>query len=152
MRAMAQGLCAWVGSGRRSLRTGIRGARRDERGVAAIEFAFILPIFLLLLTGIIQIGGLMFLHSNMGNVARDVVRRVAVGEMSAASAPSYAQGRLLNFGGTYDVTVDMPDPAVPTDADITVQISVPMADVSLIDISGAFQTGNLSACATMRQE
>ncbi len=40
----------------------------------------------------------------------------------------------------------------PNDRDITVQISVPIADVSLVDIVGVFQTGNLRAVSIMRQE
>ncbi len=46
----------------------------------------------------------------------------------------------------------MPNPADPNDRDITVQISVPIADVSLVDIVGVFRTGNMTAASTMRQE
>ena len=125
---------------------------RDERGVAAIEFAFVIPVLALLLTGIIQLGALLFLQSNMGDVARDTARRLAVGELTEANAPSFAEAQLVTWGGSFTVDPDMPDPADPNDRDVTVTISVPMADVSLVDIVGAFQSGNMSASSTIRQE
>ena len=126
---------------------------RDEHGVAAVEFAFVIPILALILTGIIQLGALLFLQSNMGDVARDTARRLAVGDIDAADARSYAERYLVDWaGGNFTVTTSMPDPADPNDRDITVQISVPMADASLVDILGIFQTGAMTAASTMRQE
>ncbi len=152
MRVTTNTLRAWIGLRRRSLRTAILGSWRDERGAAAVEMAFVIPVLVFFLTGMIQLGGLLFLQSNMGDVARDTARRLAVGEITAADAPSYAEGQLVNWGGTFTVTTAMPNPADPNDRDIIVQISVPIADVSLVDIVGVFQTGNLTAASTMRQE
>ena len=145
-------LRAWIGLRQRSMRAAILGPWRDERGAAAIEFAFVIPVVVLILTGIIQLGALLFLQSNMGDVARDTARRLAVGEITVAEAPSYAGGQLVSWGGTFTVTTAMPDPADPNDRDITVQVSVPIADVSLVDIVGVFQTGDMTAGSTMRQE
>ncbi len=152
-RVTTNALRPWIGLRQRSLRAAILGPWRDERGVAAVEFAFILPFITLILTGIIQLGAMLFLQSNMGDVARDTARRLAVGELTAAAAQSYAEGHLFNWGGgTFTVTAAMPDPNDPNDRDITVQISLPMADASLVDILGIFQTGNMTAASTMRQE
>jgi hypothetical protein len=151
-RVTTNTLRAWIGLRQRSMRAAILAPWRDARGVAAVEFAFVMPVLVLILTGIIQLGMLLFLHGNMGNVARDTARRLAVGELTAANAPSYAEGQLVNWGGTFTVTPTMPNPADPNDRDITVQISVPIADVSLVDIVGVFRTGNMTAASTMRQE
>ncbi len=151
-RVTTNTLRAWIGLRQRAMGAAILGPWRDERGVAAIEFAFILPVLVLMLTGMINLGALLFLQSNMGDVARDTARRLAVRELTAANAPSYAEGRLVNWGGTFTVTAAMPNPADPNDRDITVQISVPIADVSLVDIVGVFRTGNMTAASTMRQE
>ncbi len=151
-RVTTNTLRAWIGLRQRSMRAAILAPWRDARGVAAVEFAFVMPVLVLILTGIIQLGLLLFLHGNMGDVARDTARRLAVGELTAANAPSYAEGQLVNWGGTFTVTPTMPNPADPNDRDITVQISVPIADVSLVDIVGVFQTGNMTAASTMRQE
>ncbi len=151
-RVTTNTLRAWIGLRQRSMRAAILAPWRDARGVAAVEFAFVVPVLVLILTGIIQLGLLLFLHGNMGDVARDTARRLAVGELTAANAPSYAEGQLVNWGGTFTVTPTMPNPADPNDRDIIVQISVPIADVSLVDIVGVFQTGNMTAASTMRQE
>ncbi len=49
---------------------GPRALWRDRDGAAAVEFAFILPILLLLFSGIVQFGSIMFLENHMTNVAR----------------------------------------------------------------------------------
>lgn len=52
--------------------------RRGERGAAAVEFALILPIFLMLLFGIIDFGYMINRSSMINNAARDGVRVASV--------------------------------------------------------------------------
>ena len=125
---------------------------RDESGVAAVEFAFVVPVLVILLTGIIQIGGIMFTQNNMVDVARETARNLVVGELTATDAQGFAEDHLFSLGGTFTVTVTEPDPADPNDNDVVVEIEIPMADVALIDILGIFQTGNLRTVTTMRKE
>lgn len=129
----------------------LRALGKDERGVAAVEFAFIVPILLVMFSGIVQFGSVMFLENHMTNVAREASRRVAVGELAQAEAATAVQGSLINWGVTYNVSVETSD-AGDGNEDITVAISLPMADAALVDVLGLFQTGNLSASVTMRQE
>ncbi len=130
---------------------GLRALWRDRGGAAAVEFAFILPILLLLFSGIVQFGSIMFLENHMTNVARETSRRVAVGELTQADAVSSAQQALVNWGVTYEVTVATVD-AGGGNQDIAVAISLPMREAALIDLLGVFQSGNLTAVVTMRQE
>jgi len=130
----------------------LRALPRDERGVTAVEFVFVAPILILILAGILQFGLVLYLQNHMNDVARDISRRVAVAELTEAEGEAAAQNELINWGMTYTVDVVMPDPSDPTDRDIDVTISVPMSQASLIDILGLFQTGNLTASVTMRQE
>ncbi len=127
---------------------GWRALWRGRDGAAAVEFAFIMPI-LLLLSGIVQFGGIMFLENHMTSVARDATRKIAIGDLTEADAPSAVQQSLLNWGVTYDV--DLVD-AGGGDQDITVTISLPMSEAALMDVLGVFQSGNLTAAVTMRQE
>jgi len=130
---------------------GLRALWRDRDGAAAVEFAFILPILLLLFSGIVQFGSVMFLENHMTNVARETSRRVAVGELAQADAVSSAQQALVNWGVNYEVTAATVDMG-GGNQDIAVAISLPMADAALIDLLGVFQSGNLIATVTMRQE
>ncbi len=130
---------------------GLLAQWRDRDGAAAVEFAFILPILLLLFSGIVQFGSIMFLENHMTNVARETSRRVAVGELSQAEAASSAQQALVNWGVNYDVSIAATN-AGDGNEDITVAISLPMAQAALMDVLGVFQSGNLTAAVTMRQE
>ena len=136
----------------RGLRARLRQSLRDNRGVAAVEFAFVLPIIILLLAGVIQFGMLLFLQNHMTNVARETSRRVAVGELTKDEAKSEAECDLVNWGISYDVDVTVPDGSDPDDKDIIVTISAPMSEASLIDILGIFGEGKLQTAVTMRQE
>ncbi len=75
---------------------GLRALWRGRDGAAAVEFAFIVPILLLLFSGIVQFGSIMFLENHMTNVARETSRRVAVGELAQADAEGSAQQALVN--------------------------------------------------------
>ncbi len=136
----------------RATRGIVRSCWRSERGVAAIEFALAMPFVLLVLSGIIQFGFVLFLQSHVADVARDTARRAAVGELAQAEAEQFAQDSLLNWGVTYDVAVTLPMPNDPNDTDVDVQISLPMSQAALIDLLGVFQSGTLSATVTAREE
>ena len=140
-------------------RTGTKGLRgtllralgQDERGAAAVEFAFIMPILLLMFSGILQFGSVMFLENHMTNVAREASRRVAVGELTETDAATMIKGALVNWGVTYKVSVATLD-ADDGNQDITVAISLPLSDAALMDVLGLFDTGDQSTSVTMRME
>ena len=122
-----------------------------RRGAAAVEFAFIMPVLLLMFSGILQFGSVMFLENHMTNVAREASRRVAVGEPAEVDAEATVQSALINWGVTYDVSVATIDVG-GGNQDIAVAISLPMREAALMDVLGVFQSGNLTAAVTMRQE
>jgi len=72
----------------------------DQRGASAVEFALVLPIFLLLLFGIIQYGTIFLVRNQMIDAASDAARS-AVTYQSIGAAVSAAQSELQQ-----DVTRD----------------------------------------------
>ncbi len=112
--------------------------------MAAVEFAFVLPVLTILLTGIVQMGLVFFVQHNMVSVAQETVRLVAVGELSTSQGQTYADGHLINWGMTYNISVQQQG------SDIVVDIAVPLSDVALIDYLGLFRTGNLTTQTSMR--
>ena len=58
--------------------TNTKRAHRKREGAAALEFALVLPLLVILLFGIIDFGYLMFTVSTMNNAAREGARRGAV--------------------------------------------------------------------------
>lgn len=61
-------------------RMGERRKRRAETGAVAIEFALIMPIFLLLVFGMIQYGIYFWAAQGGSNAAREAARRATVGD------------------------------------------------------------------------
>lgn len=123
--------------------------KRARSGAAAVEFAIVLPIFLMILFGIIQFGSVLFLHNNMVNAAREAARRMSVDEsFDQAQAETYAESYLSGWNLEFDVTAT---PATVPNGDVSVQITVPAADAALVNFPIAWP-GNLVAQATMRSE
>ncbi len=60
----------------------------DERGVAAMEFALVLPVLSILLLESIQFGFAFFVQNNMTNAAREGARALAVGSVTVGGASS----------------------------------------------------------------
>lgn len=125
-------------------------------GVSAVEFAFVLPVILVLITGMIDIGVLMLTQTDMVRVAQDAARVLSLAQMTEVQTEAYVQGKLDNLGKTLNVDATLPD-AAAGETDVTVTISIPMADVIPIDIVGiknlnVFKKGSLQTRITMRQE
>jgi Flp pilus assembly protein TadG len=81
---------------------------RSQAGVAAVEFALILPIFLILLLGMMEYGYLYFVHLNMTNAAREGAR-VGVTQDSGGvvSGATLAAQRYLTAAGV-QATINPP--------------------------------------------
>ena len=69
-------------------------ARRS--GAALLEFAFTLPIFILLLLGVMEFASFFFTRNIMLHAARDAARSYAVGSLTAAEARARATELLPN--------------------------------------------------------
>lgn len=70
--------------------------RLDERGVAAAEFALLLPVFLLILFGIIEFGMMMYGREIVTNAAREGARAGIV-----QGPPKRTSGDITNIANTY---------------------------------------------------
>lgn len=124
--------------------------RRRDSGAAAVEFAIVLPVFLVMLFGIIQFGAVLFLHNNMVNAARETARRMAVAELTAAQADAFAQNYLAGWNVAFVVFATEPAPGT-VNGDVFVQITAPASDAALINFPIPW-SGNLVAEVTMRRE
>ena len=62
---------------------------RSERGAAAVEFALVLPLLVLLIAGIAEFGRLYYLQTTISGAAREGVRAMAL-QNNAGAAQSVA--------------------------------------------------------------
>ena len=128
----------------------MKTSRRYRRtGAVLLEFAFVMPLFLLLLLAVIEFATVLFVRHAMLNAARDAVRSYSIHEFDSAGAITLATERLpaIDVGFTVSATPDS-DPGI----DRWVEISVPMTEASLGDPLGVLGDGDLTVRVTMRQE
>jgi len=103
-----------------------------DRGAAAVEFALVLPILLLLVIGIIEFGRAYHVQTTLSNAARDGVRVMALQDSATA-----ARTRVVKSAPTLDLTTDMikVEPTTPcsgsgsvpdTFATVTIEYPLPL--------------------------
>jgi hypothetical protein len=86
--------------------------RRQPRGQTLVEFALILPVFLLILMGILDLGRAVYYSSTLSNVARETARDGIV-DQTCANLNAKAAQRAV---GMTNVAVDIEWLDVGTDA------------------------------------
>lgn len=131
-----------------------RALGRRTDGVAAIEFAFTVPLLVLILVGILQVASAFFTLNQMNWVAREAARGLALGDFEdATAAQTFVANNLISWAADNStVSVTVPDPSDPSDTDYRVDISVPLEDAALIDPAGYLSGKNVSAYSVMRDE
>lgn len=125
---------------------------RSDKGSSAVEFALVLPLFLLLMFGAADFGFVVYTQSVMFNAAREAARRMAVDSThTTAQAQSDAQGILNSWPvASYTITPERP-PSTCIDC-VKVTVSAPMSDAALLGDPFNMFSGTITAQVTMRQE
>ena len=92
-------------------------SRKSQRGAAAVEFAIVLPVLMLMLVGIVDFGLVMGAQSQLSNAAREGGRAGALtglksdAETAARTAISDMPG-FTNPGAVVEVNCAPPPPSV----------------------------------------
>jgi Flp pilus assembly protein TadG len=86
------------------------------RGQGLVEFALIVPVFVLMLMGIFDLGRAVYAYSTVNNAAREAGRQAIV-DQTLAHIQSVGATHAVALGvGTGAVSVDYRDPATPNTA------------------------------------
>jgi Flp pilus assembly protein TadG len=91
------------------MRPSIRSGRTPRRGVAVVEFAAVVPLLLLLLLGLWEVGRLLQAKQILANAAREGGRQAATGLKSTAEVQQYVRNSIQRAG--LNIT-GMPDPVI----------------------------------------
>lgn len=119
---------------------------RDERGQTTLELAFCLPILVVLLGVVVEVGLLAGDKVRLEHAAREAARTAAV---ESEAAPVEAAARAGGLPGL-EVKVSPPSDARVQGEPVTVTVGYsPSGHVPLV---GALFTGEMSASAQMRIE
>lgn len=136
-----------------------RVSRLPRRGATLVEFAFVAPVFFLIVLGLIEIGRACMVTELLREAARRGCRAGVIEGTSSSSIQSAATNFLTSVGiNGESANVYINDSPVgstnvstmPAYTEITVVVTVPIADVAWTPIK--FVTGNLSGQYTMRRE
>jgi Flp pilus assembly protein TadG len=136
---------------RRPLASGRRNLRR--RGIAAVEFAIVAPVFFMLIIGIIEIGRAMMVQQVLINASRVGARRASTLSSSETAVTDavteYAAG--MGISGL-EVEVN-PNPATAAAGTaITVDVAIDFEDVSWLPAPWIMGGRDLAASSVMRKE
>jgi len=128
--------------------------RRKRRATAAVEFAVVAPVFLLLVFGMIEYGRMVMVQQIITNASREGAR-TAVLDGSTTSSVQTAVNNYLTAGSISGATVTV-NPNPPSNAQygdpVTVTVSVPFSQVSWLPSPMYLGGTTLTSQTVMRRE
>ena len=128
----------------------MRQRHESIRGQSLVEFALVLPVFLLLLIGVTEFGRAWMTRNILTGASREAVRIAAV-QGNAATALSRANN-ILSSAGISGASVNIADDGTPYGTcSVTVSYPFPVSVAGFLPgLSGTSFT--LSTSTTMRKE
>ncbi len=102
-----------------------RKLREKENGQALVEMALILPIFLLLLFGSVEIGRISYTYLAINNSARDGARVASVGGNDLAIIETIKNDVILDKNALV-ITITPPEDQRQSGQGVTVDVSYPV--------------------------
>lgn len=129
-------------------------SRRNPNGkirnaAILLEFALVIPIFLLFTLGIMEFAFLFFIQHSMFNSARDAARSYAIRALNATETQQLALQNLSLININFSVQVS---PQNDSGIDRWVEISAPISEASLGDPLNVFSGDDLRVRVAMRRE
>jgi len=131
------------------------GSFRKQRGAAAVEFAVVAPIFVLLLFGMIEYGRMVMVQQMLTNATREGARRAVLDGTTLANVKTTVRDYLTSGNITvYDNEITVtPDPSAAANGDpVTVSTTVPFSRVSWLPSPMFLGSANMTATSVMRRE
>lgn len=137
----------------------VKSPRRDDRqrkrrGVTAVEFAFVAPVFFIMVLGIIEFGRAMMVQSLLTGAAQQGARAGSLTNASTANVTSSVNNYLSSGGISGASTTVSPSP--PSSASsgqaITVTVTIPYSQVSWLPSPSYLKTTTLRSTALVVRE
>ena len=131
-----------------------RSYRKKRLGAAAVEFAFVAPVFFLLVFGMIEFGRMAMVQQVITNASREGARRAVLDGATTTTIENIVND-YLGGGSITGAEIDViPNP--PSDAGhgepVTVTVTIGFDEVSWLASPMFLRETNLSATTVMRRE
>jgi Flp pilus assembly protein TadG len=126
----------------------------NRRGAAAVEFAFVAPVLILLVFGMIEFGRMVMVQQVLTNASREGARVGILDDSTAADVSDAVNTYLTSSnitGATITVSPDPPSSAGYGGA-VTVTVGVPFSQVSWLPSPMYLNEATMSASTSMRRE
>lgn len=131
----------------------IRRLVKDKRGIAAVEFALVLPVLLLLIFGIIEMGSAWYYRQMMVNASREGARLGALSSTTGTSdVTSHVSNILTEAGFPGSFSVSASGVGGSTGTLVTVQVDSDYEFPVLSALIPAIGSVTLQAVTVMRHE
>jgi Flp pilus assembly protein TadG len=128
--------------------------RRKRRATAAVEFAVVAPVFLLLVFGMIEYGRMVMVEQIITNASREGARAAVLDGATTANVQEAVNSYLASGSITGATVTVSPNP--PTSAEygdpVTVTVSVPFSQVSWLPSPMYLGATTLTQATVMRRE
>lgn len=118
---------------------------RNDRGAAAVEFALVVPLLLLLTIGIVAFGQAFHVQTVLDNAARDAVRTFTL----TREDPGPAALQVAQDAAASAVTLSAGQVSIPSDcpSGTSATVAITLEDFTLL---GGMWTVDLTGSGTMR--
>ena len=127
--------------------TKVKAFFSTERGSMSIEYVIMVPLFVAMISGAVDLSRVFVDQSNFYSAARDTARVVARHAMDEAAGEAYAAARaaqITNAATLTDVTIDT--------TSVTVTISAPVTALAKFQFLSFLNSVTLSASVTQALE
>lgn len=135
-----------------------RAHPRDRRGVAAVEFALILPFLMVLVLGMIEIGRAIIVKEALSDAAQMGCRTAALPGKTSSDVMGHIATVMSDNGLTgYTVTVQVNGTnanasAAKRNDKLTVRVSIPISQVFWVSTTFLRPTATVSATVHMMRQ
>ena len=129
-------------------------SKRKRRGASTVEFALVVPVMLTFTFGLIEMSRISMIKEAVVQASREGAR---VGVRPTASISDVEtrideELAIMNItGANVEITPGTLDEAEPGD-DVTIRITIPISEISLVPGFFSFDGVDISAETTMRRE
>jgi Flp pilus assembly protein TadG len=138
----------------RKLERPCRSYRKIRLGAATVEFAVVVPVFFILVFGMIEFGRMVMVQQVLTNASREGARQAVLDGATTAEVTSSVTSYLTSgsiSGATIAVSPNPPSNAAFGDP-VTVTVSVPFSQVSWLPSPMFLGGKTLTATTVMRRE
>ena len=131
-----------------------RSFRKQRRGAAVVEFAFVAPVFFVLVFGMIEFGRMVMVQQIITNASREGARRAVLDGATTGEVENTVDTYLAS-GSISGADIDV-DPNPPSNAGygepVTVTVTVNFDEVSWLPSPIFLDGRELEASTVMRRE